>query len=233
MNTKKIEIKIKEYISQDCDSLGMNKECKKGKNLPTNYIDTNDVEALLKIQQNKCYICKETVLVDYIPGCKNQFTLARINNKNPHLKGNILISCWYCNCFHYNKQVNCKNNCCNNKLCTLRKKEDVSNSEIDMLIYDYNKFVNGNYSPFDDYIDYDYLASEKYDEETGGTIKSFPSTKACRDYLILQEDNIKTSRRERRKNFGIKEGYCECGRKDEDGSVGCFNWPSCCDNEDY
>ena len=102
METKRIEIKINSYVYQDCDTLGMNEECKKGKNLPINYIDINDVEVLLRIQNNKCYICKEQVLVNYTSGCKNQFTLDRINGKNPHLKGNILIACWYCNCRNYN-----------------------------------------------------------------------------------------------------------------------------------
>lgn len=123
MEAKRIGIKIKAYIYQDCETLGMNEECKKGQNLPINYIDINDVEALLKIQENKCYICKENVLVNYISGCKNQFTLDRINSKNPHLKGNILIACWYCNCRDFNRQVNCKNKCCIDKSVTLRKKK--------------------------------------------------------------------------------------------------------------
>jgi hypothetical protein len=237
METKRIGIKIKSYVYQDCETLGMNEECKKGENLPINYIDINDVEVLLKIQENKCYICKEQVLVNYTSGCKNQFTLDRINSKNPHLKGNILIACWYCNCIDYNRQINCKNNCCINKSVILRKKNDVPNSEIDMLIYEYNKVVNGNYSPFDDYKDYcDYIKSEIYHEETGGIERSFSSNKACRDYFILQEKiNTKTNKlsklsRRERKNLETEEGYCVCGRKDEDGSFGCNIWPSCCDD---
>jgi NAD dependent epimerase/dehydratase family enzyme len=37
------------------------------------------------------------------------------------------------------------------------------------------------------------------------------------------------SRREREKtdNSSTKEGYCKCGRKDEEGSYGCIRYPSC------
>jgi hypothetical protein len=237
MEAKKIGIKIKSYIYQDCETIGMNEECKNGKNLPINYIDINDVVSLLKIQENKCYICKENVLVNYIPGCKNQFTLDRINSKNPHLKGNILIACWYCNCFDFNQQVNCKNKCCNDKLVTLRKKKDVSKSEIDILICEYNKAVNGNYSPFDDYKDYNQLIKSEIQSVTDNdcTEVLWTSNKAFRDYCygieIIQQKTGILSRRER-KNIGT-EGYCICGRKDEDGSVGCAIWPSCYNNELY
>ena len=240
METKRIGIKIKSYVYQDCETLGMNEECKKGENLPINYIDINDVDVLLKIQENKCYICKENVLVNYIPGCKNQFTLDRINSKNPHLKGNILIACWYCNCFDFNRQLNCKNNCCNNKLVTLRRKKDVSKSEIEMLICEYNKAVNGNYSPFDDYKDYNnFIKSETQSETyTDCTEVLWTSNKAFRDYFVLLEkvnyksDKLYNLSRRERKNLGT-EGYCECGRKDEDGSIGCIRWPSCCDDYMY
>jgi hypothetical protein len=230
METKRIEIKINSYVYQDCDTLGMNEECKKGKNLPINYIDINDVEVLLRIQNNKCYICKEQVLVNYTSGCKNQFTLDRINGKNPHLKGNVLIACWYCNCRNYNGKINCKNNCCINK-SVIRTKKAVPNSEIDMLIYEYNKIVNGNYSPFDDYTDYcDYFKTQIYDEDSGGFLSSFSSKKAGHDYFCLQENTL--SRRER-KNIGTEpEGYCRCGRKNEDGSsLGCSTFPLCCDEQ--
>ena len=107
---KKIESKIKRYIIQDCDSpLKMNETCRRGENIPTNYVDINDVVALLKIQENKCYICKDPVIINYNAGCKNQFTLDRINSKNPHLKGNVLIACWFCNCRDFNQQMKCKN----------------------------------------------------------------------------------------------------------------------------
>ena len=240
MDAKRIGIKIKVYIDQDCKTLGMNEACKKGENLPINYIDIHDVEALLKIQENKCYICKETVLVNYISGCKNQFTLDRINSKNPHLKGNILISCWYCNCRDFNRQVNCKNKCCIDKSVTLRKKKDVPNSEIDLLIGEYNKALIGKYSPFDDYRDYDYIWTKTYDEESGGYKRIMSSKKAARDYFDLMEQEQKMSEpdkyylsRRERKNIGTNDGYCKCGRKDEDGSVGCSRWPLCDDDDLY
>jgi hypothetical protein len=40
------------------------------------------------------------------------------------------------------------------------------------------------------------------------------------------------SRREM-KNIVSKEGYCRCGRKDEDGSYGCSSYPSCVDDAWY
>lgn len=40
---------------------------------PKNYIDVDDVILLLKLQENKCYICNEKVLLTYEKGCKNQF----------------------------------------------------------------------------------------------------------------------------------------------------------------
>ena len=62
---KKIESEIKSYIIQDCDSpLKMNETCRRGKNIPTNYVDINDVLVLLKIQENKCYICKQDVKIN-------------------------------------------------------------------------------------------------------------------------------------------------------------------------
>ena len=44
-----IKEKIKSYIYQDCENLGMNTECKEkgNKSLPTNYIDVNDVKILI------------------------------------------------------------------------------------------------------------------------------------------------------------------------------------------
>ena len=56
-----IKDKIKSYIYQDCETLGMNAECKEkgNKSLPKNYIEVNDVKILIEVQDNKCYICKE------------------------------------------------------------------------------------------------------------------------------------------------------------------------------
>lgn len=235
MNAKQIETKIKTYISQDCITLGMNEKCKKGEYLPINYIGINDVEILLQIQKNKCYICNEDVLVNYSSYCKSQYTLDRINGKNPHLKGNCLIACWYCNCRDFNRQLTCKNKCCPDKSVTLRKKKDVPKSEIDLLISEYNKSINGNYSPFDDYIDY--ISNTSCDEETGEIKRILSSSKEIIDYFDLLEslnaDKYTISRRERKNTINIKEGYCECGRIEEDGSVGCTRWPSCVDDHDF
>ena len=70
-----IKDKIKSYIYQDCETLGMNAECKEkgNKSLPKNYIEVNDVKILIEVQDNKCYICKEP-FKEYNAGCKNQLT---------------------------------------------------------------------------------------------------------------------------------------------------------------
>jgi len=40
------------------------------------------------------------------------------------------------------------------------------------------------------------------------------------------------SRREYKNRTEEDERYCECGRKNEDGSFGCTRWPAC-SNEDF
>lgn len=90
--------KILGYISQDK---------KKGFNIPSNYIKTEDVFELLKRQENRCYVCKNNVLLSqYHNHCLYQFTLDRINDKIPHIKDNVLISCYYCNCFGWENKYN-------------------------------------------------------------------------------------------------------------------------------
>ena len=66
------------------------------------------------------------------------------------------------------------------------------------------------------------------------------SKKAARDYFDLMEQEQKMSEpdkyylsRRERKNIGTNDGYCKCGRKDEDGSVGCSRWPLCDDDDLY
>lgn len=228
--------KIKKYIIQDCDSpLKMNETCKKGENIPINYVDINDVVALLKVQENKCYICKQSIKVNYKAWCKNQITLDRINSKNPHLKGNVLISCWFCNCRDFNKQLKCKNECCNNKSNSLRTKKEISSIEIKELISKYNKEVDGNYSPDDDFIDYKNICEEKYHEDSGGNELSFPSHKASLDFFNIKQEITKNSLSRREyKNRGVEDDErCKCGRKNEEGSFGCVRWPGCSNNDFY
>lgn len=62
------------------------------------------------------------------------------------------------------------------------------------------------------------------------------SKKEIRDYFDLMEQNrFETDKycnlsRYERKNIGTN-GYCNCGREEEDGSVGCSIWPMCEDDD--
>ena len=142
MDVKRIEKKLKSYIKQDKNNVDIHPHHKLDYDvLPSNYIDVNDVEILLKIQDGKCYICKENVIINYKPGCKNQFSLDRINGRKPHFKGNVLIACWYCNCRGYNCQPNCKYNCCRDKSPDLRAKFEVKDKEVNQIIEEYNRSI--------------------------------------------------------------------------------------------
>lgn len=39
--------------------------------------------------------------------------------------------------------------------------------------------------------------------------------------------------REMMESASTKEGYCKCGRKDEEGSYGCYRYPSCINDSDW
>lgn len=111
------------------------------------YVSAKDVKDLFVKQDYKCYICCDTVIIaEWQSKCLYQFTLDRINNKLPHLKNNILVSCYYCNCFGYidiGDDIYTENICLY-KLCTngchtikrekTRSKYDVTKKEIDELI---------------------------------------------------------------------------------------------------
>jgi len=101
-------------------------------------IDYYFITELLKIQDRKCYICKEELLlIDWKPYCCYQFSIDRIKNNEPHNKNNVLISCYYCNCRDYYKFIQ------DNKICTakchnikkdLRHKSEITEIEIKTLI---------------------------------------------------------------------------------------------------
>ncbi len=63
------------------------------------YVSVDDVKQLLINQENKCYVCYDTVVTkEWQSRCLYQFILDRIDNRLPHNKGNVLICCYYCNC---------------------------------------------------------------------------------------------------------------------------------------
>lgn len=65
------------------------------------YVSVEDVKKLLIKQEQKCYVCGDIVLLDdyCATRCMYQITLDRIDNKLPHNKDNVLICCYYCNCY--------------------------------------------------------------------------------------------------------------------------------------
>ena len=190
MNDNIIKTKINSYIIQDSkdSSFGLNKEY-----LPKNYIDITDIKILLDIQKNRCYICNNNVKINYESGCKNQFTCDRINGENQHLKGNILIACWYCNCIDYNKKTKCLNNCCPERDGIYNKNNIDIQKKIKLLLNKYNKKLNTNYTPNDDWIDYEIdndgcinFYEEYYDSDNECIIKKFTSKKASIDYYKIE-----------------------------------------------
>lgn len=116
--TKSILNKINKYKEQDK---------RRRRLISSDYISVDDVKKLLQKQKNKCYICSDTVIThNWEPSCLYQFTLDRIDDKIPHIRSNVLISCYYCNCYSYPEDLRfsdaCKYKVCLNK-CHTDKKE--------------------------------------------------------------------------------------------------------------
>lgn len=211
---KIIEKKIKSYITQDNNKFGFThwstsltgrttslSTCRP---LPAEYVDVDYVKTLLDIQSNKCYICKEDVKILYKPNCKNQFTLDRINNKNPHFKGNVLVACHYCNCreFGLNPKTCSKESCCPDKPDNVRSKSEVTEEEWFNIISKCNDVYKDNYWPSDEWGVMGYLPRISFEEQKKH-----------------DEDVLRAALQ--------KDGYCECGRKEEEDSYGCWNYPAC------
>jgi hypothetical protein len=73
--------------------------------------------------------------------CLYQFTLDRINEKLPHNKNNVLLCCYYCNCFSYTgidddicKYKMCKNGCHTIKRNIIRTRKNIDYKEINKLL---------------------------------------------------------------------------------------------------
>lgn len=102
------------------------------------------LELLVK-QKLKCYICDIKLnLNNYENRCKNQLSIDRINNNEPHNKNNIMLSCYYCNCeltCFINVDKKCNLICCKEKNEKKMKKEFVSQKEI-MMKKQKKKYIN-------------------------------------------------------------------------------------------
>lgn len=62
-------------------------------------ISVEDVEEMLRKQNNICALCNEEVLLkDWLRNCCYQFSIDRIDNDKPHDKDNCRITCYFCNC---------------------------------------------------------------------------------------------------------------------------------------
>ena len=153
---KKMKKKIYSYAGDDQKG-GRAEFIKRGRSssIPPNYIDIKDIKILLEIQNHKCYICHDPLKLDWKPRCNYHITLDRINEKNCHLKGNILLACYYCNC-RCRKGRRCNEKCCKDKSDDIRKKKDVPENEILELLAIYNEKVGGNYGPNDSFKDYEF-----------------------------------------------------------------------------
>lgn len=102
------------------------------------YVSVKDVKRLLSRQEQKCYVCGDVVLIseEFYPRCMYQFTLDRIDNNLPHNKDNVLVSCYYCNCYgesttRMNKK--CPNHCHCVERQISRKRTNVPIEEIEYL----------------------------------------------------------------------------------------------------
>jgi hypothetical protein len=59
----------------------------------------NDILELYEKQKGHCYICDcEMIVNEWTPKCLYQISIDRLDNKKPHNRDNILLSCYHCNC---------------------------------------------------------------------------------------------------------------------------------------
>jgi len=106
------------------------------------YVSVNDIKKMLFKQENKCYVCGDNVITEeWTPNCLYQFTLDRIDNNLSHNKNNVLICCYYCNCYSCNNDNSdiclyklCENKCHTIKRNITRKRSYVPKEELTKLL---------------------------------------------------------------------------------------------------
>lgn len=111
------------------------------------YITIKDIQILLDIQEHKCYICKQNVIIHSKPRCLHKFSIDRLNEHKPHINGNVLIACFWCNCrdfLHETKCLNCST--CAEKNRDIRTSRSVERNEIEIIIQKYSNIVSKQYT---------------------------------------------------------------------------------------
>jgi hypothetical protein len=114
----------------------------RGRSITEDYVTVEDVKHLLLKQDNKCYVCCDTVITqEWQQNCLYHFTLDRINNAMPHNRNNVLICCFYCNCYSH---IDDGTDLCLYKLCSkkchqikrhiTRTRNDVPKEEIEKML---------------------------------------------------------------------------------------------------
>jgi hypothetical protein len=97
-----------------------------------------DVLELLEKQNFTCYICNDNVITSkWKPYCCYQFSVDRIDDRLPHNKNNVLISCYYCNCRYFsefNQDYKICDSGCHTVQRILPHKREVSKDKIDALL---------------------------------------------------------------------------------------------------
>ena len=61
-------------------------------------LDYDYIISLIEEYGGACYCCKDQVLFEGKSYCLYKLSIDRIDNKKGHVKGNVRISCYYCNC---------------------------------------------------------------------------------------------------------------------------------------
>ncbi len=120
-----------------------NQDKKKNRNFNNEeYCNIDTIIKLIEKQDSKCYVCGDNVIFDDAKAnCLYQFTLDRPDETLPHNKNNVLLCCYYCNCFGFTgydnylcKHKMCKEGCHKTRRTITRTKNNINSTEINKLL---------------------------------------------------------------------------------------------------